>query len=209
MLHHTPLIATIVVGLVLAFVFGAIAHRLKHVAAGGLSAGRRRGRALHAGLRRRSAAGGRAGRDRRDPADVRRRPAFLAEGPAVGAGDRHARRDRADRPSRPLLGLVLSWALGWSLGAGLVFGLALSVASTVVLLRALQERQPDRDRARPHRRRLADRRGSGHGAGAGAAAGAGRPARRRRRRGGRILQRRGCRARPGDHPRQGRRLRRC
>ncbi|HVR65561.1 MAG TPA: cation:proton antiporter, partial [Verrucomicrobiae bacterium] len=29
MLHHTPLIATIVVGIVLAFVFGAIAHRLK------------------------------------------------------------------------------------------------------------------------------------------------------------------------------------
>ena len=29
---------------------------------------------------------------------------------------------------------------GWSLGQGLVFGLALSVASTVVLLRALQER---------------------------------------------------------------------
>ena len=40
-----------------------------------------------------------------------------------------------------LLGLLLSWALGWSLGAGLVFGLALSVASTVVLLRALQDRK--------------------------------------------------------------------
>lgn len=36
-------------------------------------------------------------------------------------------------------GLALLW--GWSLGAGLVFGLALSVASTVVLLRALEERQ--------------------------------------------------------------------
>ncbi|KAB1076870.1 YbaL family putative K(+) efflux transporter [Methylobacterium soli] len=35
-------------------------------------------------------------------------------------------------------GLALAW--GWSLGAGLVFGLALSVASTVVLLRALEER---------------------------------------------------------------------
>lgn len=39
-----------------------------------------------------------------------------------------------------LLGLGLAWALGWSLGAGLIFGLSLSVASTVVLLRALQER---------------------------------------------------------------------
>ena len=35
-------------------------------------------------------------------------------------------------------GLALAW--GWSFGAGLVLGLALSVASTVVLLRALEER---------------------------------------------------------------------
>ena len=34
--------------------------------------------------------------------------------------------------------LTLAW--GWSLGAGLVFGLSLSVASTVVLLRALESR---------------------------------------------------------------------
>ena len=40
-----------------------------------------------------------------------------------------------------LLGMALAHWLGWSIGAGLVFGLALSVASTVVLLRALQERR--------------------------------------------------------------------
>jgi monovalent cation:H+ antiporter-2, CPA2 family len=40
-----------------------------------------------------------------------------------------------------LLGMGLAWMLGWSVGAGIVFGLALSVASTVVLLRALQERR--------------------------------------------------------------------
>jgi CPA2 family monovalent cation:H+ antiporter-2 len=40
-----------------------------------------------------------------------------------------------------LLGMGLAHWLGWSIGAGLVFGLALSVASTVVLLRALQERR--------------------------------------------------------------------
>ena len=40
-----------------------------------------------------------------------------------------------------LLGMALGHWLGWSIGAGLVFGLALSVASTVVLLRALQERR--------------------------------------------------------------------
>ena len=48
-----------------------------------------------------------------------------------------------------LLGLGLALLLGWSIAAGLVFGLALSVASTVVLLRALQERRlldPDQGR---------------------------------------------------------------
>jgi CPA2 family monovalent cation:H+ antiporter-2 len=38
------------------------------------------------------------------------------------------------------LGAGVAHLWGWSLGAGLVFGLALSVASTVVLLRALEER---------------------------------------------------------------------
>ena len=40
-----------------------------------------------------------------------------------------------------LLGMGLSSLLGWSLMSGLVFGLCLSTASTVVLLRALEERQ--------------------------------------------------------------------
>lgn len=40
-----------------------------------------------------------------------------------------------------LLGLGLGLLLGWTWIAGLIFGLALSVASTVVLLRALQERR--------------------------------------------------------------------
>jgi CPA2 family monovalent cation:H+ antiporter-2 len=39
------------------------------------------------------------------------------------------------------IGFGLAYALGWSTGAGVVFGLALSVASTVVVLRALQERR--------------------------------------------------------------------
>jgi CPA2 family monovalent cation:H+ antiporter-2 len=39
------------------------------------------------------------------------------------------------------IGAGLAHAWGWGLGAGLVFGLALSVASTVVLLRALEERK--------------------------------------------------------------------
>ena len=40
-----------------------------------------------------------------------------------------------------LLGIGMGRLLGWPIGGGLVFGLALSVASTVVLLRALQERR--------------------------------------------------------------------
>jgi len=39
------------------------------------------------------------------------------------------------------LGTALGIVLGWSLGSSLLFGLALSVASTVVLLRALEDRQ--------------------------------------------------------------------
>jgi CPA2 family monovalent cation:H+ antiporter-2 len=40
-----------------------------------------------------------------------------------------------------LLGLGLALLMGWSIGAGIIFGLALSVASTVVLLKALQDRR--------------------------------------------------------------------
>src|SRR5437588_11283926 len=38
------------------------------------------------------------------------------------------------------LGWTLAWALGWPGLGGIVFGVSLSVASTVVLMRALQER---------------------------------------------------------------------
>ncbi|MGE0579748.1 YbaL family putative K(+) efflux transporter, partial [Reyranella sp.] len=47
------------------------------------------------------------------------------------------------------MGVGLAHLLGWPLPAGLVFGLALSVASTVVLVRALQDRHMlDTDRGR-------------------------------------------------------------
>src|SRR3954467_4594604 len=39
------------------------------------------------------------------------------------------------------LGIGLAWLLGWPMAAGVVFGVALSVASTVVVLRNLQERR--------------------------------------------------------------------
>ena len=136
----TPLISTIVAGLVLAFIFGAIANRFRMPPlVGYLVAGVLVG-PLHARLRRRSAARARALRDRRDPADVRRRAAFLAQGPDLGAGARHSGRPGADR--RRARCWAWAWACCWAgrSAAGLIFGLALSVASTVVLLKALQDR---------------------------------------------------------------------
>src|SRR5688572_13841578 len=47
------------------------------------------------------------------------------------------------------MGIGMGWLLGWPLGGGLILGLALSVASTVVLLKALQDRHlVDSDRGR-------------------------------------------------------------
>ena len=138
--HYTPLISTIVVALVLAFIFGVAGAAAAIFAARRLSARRGPHRPVHAGLRRRPGHRERARRDRRDPADVRRRPAFLARRPALGRAHRHPRRRRADRGrdrARHGAGVVARLVDG----AGVVFGLALSVASTVVLLRAMQERR--------------------------------------------------------------------
>ena len=87
------------------------------VAAGRLSGGRHRHRAVHAGLRRRPGPGAPAGRGRRHPADVRHRAAFLARRSAVGQEDRDSRRARPDGPGT-LLGLGVGYAIGWPIGAG-------------------------------------------------------------------------------------------
>ena len=137
--HHTPLISTIVAGLVIAFIMGAIAHRLKispvagylfggvligpftpgFVADSGLAIQLAElgvillmfGVGLHFSLK--------------DLLSVRK---IAIPGALVQIGVATA------------LGMALGKYLGWSLPAALVFGLALSVASTVVLLRALQSR---------------------------------------------------------------------
>jgi CPA2 family monovalent cation:H+ antiporter-2 len=137
--HETPLIATIVAGLGLAFIFGALANRFRVPPLGGyLIAGvlvgpntpgfvadqdlalelaeigvilLMFGVGLHFSLK--------------DLLSVR---AIAIPGAVVQIGFATA------------LGAGLAWMLGWPFGAGIVFGLALSVASTVVLLRALQER---------------------------------------------------------------------
>ncbi|KTF67798.1 MULTISPECIES: YbaL family putative K(+) efflux transporter [unclassified Sphingomonas] len=135
--HHAPLIATIVAGLVVAFIFGAIAHRIKvspiagyllaGVAVGPFTPGfvanselanelaelgvilLMFGVGLHFSLR--------------DLLSVRR---IAVPGAVVQIAAATA------------MGIGLAYIAGWGLQAGIVFGLSLSVASTVVLLRALQ-----------------------------------------------------------------------
>ncbi|MGE0775188.1 MAG: YbaL family putative K(+) efflux transporter [Sphingomonadaceae bacterium] len=139
MLHYSPLIAMIVAGLVVAFLMGALAHRLKvSPIAGYLLAGVIVGPFTPGFVGDMSLAN------------------QLAEIGVIllmfGVGLHFSLRDLlsvkniaipgalVQIASATLLGMALAWALGWGLIAGFVFGLALSVASTVVLLRALQAR---------------------------------------------------------------------
>jgi CPA2 family monovalent cation:H+ antiporter-2 len=138
--HDTPLIATIVAGLGLAFVFGAIANRFRvpplvgYLIAGMLVGPNTPGFVADQHLALELAEigvillmfGVGLHFSLKDLLSVR---AIAVPGAVVQIG------------FATVLGAGLAWLLGWSLGAGLVFGLALSVASTVVLLRAMQERR--------------------------------------------------------------------
>src|SRR5690349_1333461 len=137
--HDTPLIATIVAGLGLAFVLGAIAHRLRvppligyllaGVLVGPYTPGFVADQALGSELAEIGVIllmfGVGLHFSLKDLLSVR---AIAVPGAIVQMGFATA------------LGAALAWFMGWPVGGGLVFGLALSVASTVVLLRALQER---------------------------------------------------------------------
>lgn len=139
-MHHTSLIATIVAGLGLAFVFGAIANRLKlPVLVGYLVAGVVVGPFTPGYV-----------------ADQELAPQLAEIGVILlmfGVGLHFSVKDLlavrkiaipgavAQILAATAMGIGLAHLLGWTLGAGIVFGLALSVASTVVLLRALQERR--------------------------------------------------------------------
>jgi CPA2 family monovalent cation:H+ antiporter-2 len=139
--HDTPLIATIVAGLGLAFVFGAIAQRvhipplvgylLAGVAVGPFTPGYVADQAL---------------------------ATELAELGVIllmfGVGLHFSLHDLLSVRAIALPGAIVQIAvatcmgiafavflMGWTVGGGFVFGLALSVASTVVLLRAIQERR--------------------------------------------------------------------
>lgn len=139
-MHDAPLIATLVSGIVLAFAFAALAHKLRlPVLAGYLLAGVVVGPFT---------------------------PGYVADGHLAhqlaeigvvllmfGVGLHFSLKDLlavkgiaipgalGQMAVATVLGMLLGWALGWPLGQGFVFGLALSVASTVVLLRAMEERR--------------------------------------------------------------------
>jgi CPA2 family monovalent cation:H+ antiporter-2 len=138
--HDTPLIATIVSGLVLAFLFGALAQRLKiSPLAGYLLAGVLVGPHTPGFVADIHLAG--------ELAEIGVILLMFGVGLHFSLKDLMSVRAIAIPGAivqiavATLLGWALSAALGWTLAQGLIFGLALSVASTVVLLRALQEKR--------------------------------------------------------------------
>ncbi|MBM7063390.1 Kef family K(+) transporter [Pseudomonas sp. UL073] len=138
--HHTPLIATIAVGFVLAYLLGAVATRLRLSPLVGY---------LLAGILVGPFTPGFVA-DKELSHEISEIGVMLL---MFGVGLHFSLKDLMSVKNiaipgalvqiavATLLGMGLAWALDWSFGAGLVFGLALSVASTVVLLRALEERQ--------------------------------------------------------------------
>jgi CPA2 family monovalent cation:H+ antiporter-2 len=138
--HYTPLIATIVIGLTLAFILGALAQRLKvspivgyllaGIAVGPYTPGFVADQSLSTEL-----------------AEIGVILLMFGVGLHFSLSDLMSVRAIAIPGAvvqiavATLLGIGLASFLGWKIGAGIVFGLALSVASTVVLLRALQERR--------------------------------------------------------------------
>ncbi len=138
--HETPLIALLAVGLVLAFIFGSLAHRLRlSPLVGYLVAGILVGPFT---------------------------PGFVADPDLAmelseigvillmfGVGLHFSVEDLLEVKWIAIPGAIvqisvatalgwgLAWWMGWSMLEGIVFGLALSVASTVVLLRAMEDRR--------------------------------------------------------------------
>ena len=138
--HHTPLIATIVIGLSFAFILGALAQRLKvSPIAGYLLAGILVGPHTPGFVANEALA--------LELAEIGVILLMFGVGLHFSFADLMSVRAIAIPGAvaqigvATLLGLGLAVLLGWSAGSGIVFGLALSVASTVVLLRALQERR--------------------------------------------------------------------
>ena len=140
MIHQTPLIATLVAALGLAFVFGTIANRLRlpsiigylfaGVAIGPFTPGFVADQTLAQQL-----------------ADVGVLLLMFGVGLHLSMGELLSVRGVAipgalgQIGAVTLLGAGLAHLMGWSIGAAIVFGLSSSVASTVVALRTLEERR--------------------------------------------------------------------
>ena len=140
MAHHTPLISTIVIGLSLAFLMGALAQRLRlSPLVGYLLAGVIAGPHTPGFVADQAIAN--------ELAEIGVILLMFGVGLHFSLKDLWAVRKIAvpgavgQMAVATLIGMALAYLFGWSAGAGLVFGLALSVASTVVLLRTLQERR--------------------------------------------------------------------
>ena len=138
--HNTPLISTVVVGLVLAFVLGALAQRIRvSPLVGYLVAGVLMGPFTPGYVADQNIAN--------ELAEIGIILLMFGVGLHFSLKDLMSVRAIAVPGAvvqitvATLLGMALGWWLGWPVGGGLVFGLALSTASTVVLLRAMQERR--------------------------------------------------------------------
>ena len=137
--HETPLIATIAIGLGLAFIFGLLAQRLRLPTIVGY---------LVAGIIIGPFTPGFVA-DQKLAAELAEIGVILL---MFGVGLHFSLKDLLSVRAiaipgaigqiaiASLLGAGLARALGWTYGAAFIFGLSLSVASTVVLLRALQKR---------------------------------------------------------------------
>jgi CPA2 family monovalent cation:H+ antiporter-2 len=147
-MHDAPLLTTIAVGLLLAFVLGAAANRLKmpplvgYLVAGVLVGPFTPGFVANAELAN----------------ELSEIGVILL---MFGVGLHFSLKDLLSVQAVAVpgallrmaggtaMGIGMGWVLGWPLGGGLILGLALSVASTVVLLKALQDRHlVDSDRGR-------------------------------------------------------------
>ena len=138
--HDTPLIATIVSGLVLAFIFGALANRMRvSPLAGYLLAGVVVGPHTPGFVADANLAG--------ELAEIGVILLMFGVGLHFSLKDLMSVKAIAipgaivQIASATVMGWGLAELLGWPLAYGLIFGLTLSTASTVVLLRAMQERR--------------------------------------------------------------------
>jgi CPA2 family monovalent cation:H+ antiporter-2 len=173
-------ITTIAAGFGLALVLGFIAERLKLPAlVGYLLAGIVIGPATP-GFVADSPAGGAAVRDRRDAADVRRGPAFLARRSAGGPKRIAVPGAVVQMAVATLLGMALAWSWGWSWAPAWCSACRCRWPARWCCSRRWKRAAP-RLGERAHRGGLAGGGRPGDGAGARAAAAPGRRARRNRR----------------------------